>query len=209
MIRKTIKKSFIYNFFQLLDILFTFVSVFYFTLTFKIRLKLFGCKYGKNLKVDGKVIIRMQIKGSIEIGDNVKIVSKRRSNLIIRSQIFIFQSIGNGKITIGNGCGLSASVISSRSSIIIGKNVYVGADTKIFDHDFHSLNYVYRGTDLDSKYTLTQPIIIGDNVFIGAYSIILKGVHIGEKSLINAGSVINIKSIPNSSIVQGNPAIIR
>lgn len=51
----------------------------------------------------------------------------------------------------------------------------------------------------------TSPVVIKDGVFIGAHCIILKGVTIGEKSIIGAGSVVT-KSIPDGEIWAGNPA---
>ena len=51
----------------------------------------------------------------------------------------------------------------------------------------------------------TSPVIIKDGAFIGAHSIILKGVIIGEKSIVGAGSVVT-KSIPDGEIWAGNPA---
>ena len=47
--------------------------------------------------------------------------------------------------------------------------------------------------------------MIKDNAFIGAHSIILKGVTIGENSIIGAGSVVT-KSVPDNQIWAGNPA---
>jgi maltose O-acetyltransferase len=59
------------------------------------------------------------------------------------------------------------------------------------------------------RYTLVEsdPVIIGDNVWIGERAIILKGVNIGDNAIVAAGSVVT-KSIPNNSLVAGNPAKI-
>ena len=53
--------------------------------------------------------------------------------------------------------------------------------------------------------TKTSPIVIEDDVFIGANSIICKGVHIGARSIIAAGSVV-VKDIPRDEVWGGNPA---
>jgi acetyltransferase-like isoleucine patch superfamily enzyme len=51
---------------------------------------------------------------------------------------------------------------------------------------------------------VSEPIVIGDDVFIGANSIVLKGVNIGDRSIIGAGSVVS-KNIPADEIWAGNP----
>lgn len=90
-------------------------------------------------------------------------------------------------------------------SITIGKQVNIGAGTMIFDTDFHSLSWEDRadGTDIEKK--VSKPVVIHDLVFIGADCIILKGVEIGEKSIIGAGSVVS-RDVPAGEIWAGNPA---
>ena len=65
-----------------------------------------------------------------------------------------------------------------------------------------------RNTYEDRKFVKTNNVIIGDDVFIGTNSIILKGVRIGPRSIIGAGSVVSLKEIPPDSLVAGNPAKI-
>lgn len=80
----------------------------------------------------------------------------------------------------------------------------IGGNCKIYDNDFHSLDFNERmGTvDLWSK---TCPVVIKDGAFIGAHTIVLKGVTIGERSIVGAGSVVT-RSIPDYEIWAGNPA---
>ena len=75
----------------------------------------------------------------------------------------------------------------------------------IFDTDFHSLDWRDRkdGTDITKRKKAS--VVIKDLVFIGAHSIILKGVTIGEKSIVGAGSVV-AKDIPDGEVWAGNPA---
>jgi acetyltransferase-like isoleucine patch superfamily enzyme len=78
----------------------------------------------------------------------------------------------------------------------------------IVDTDFHALDpYVEGGrmSNNDPKNVAAAPVIVEDNVFVGANSIILKGVTIGENSVIGAGSVVT-RSIPANVIAAGNPA---
>lgn len=184
------------------------LSSFISTLRLKIVLSIFACRYGKNLWVDGKVIVQMDKNGSIEIGNNVTMLSRFSSNLAGMTGSNLLVCIGDGHISIGDNSGFSSTVFSSKSSIKIGKNVKIGCNVRIYDHDFHPLNYLERREAKDWKKAVTKSISIGDDVFIGANSIILKGVKIGDRSIIGAGSVVANIEIPPDSLVAGNPAKI-
>lgn len=108
-------------------------------------------------------------------------------------------------LTLGDNVGLSDVTISCHEKITIGDNVIVGVGSQIRDTDNHSLNPLDRLNGLDWMNKKTSPILIKDNVFIGAYSFILKGVTIGENSIVGAGSVVT-KNIPDNEIWAGNPA---
>jgi acetyltransferase-like isoleucine patch superfamily enzyme len=110
-----------------------------------------------------------------------------------------------GFIKIGAGSGLSFPVISSRSGITIGSHVKLGGNVRIFDHDYHALDLETRRSPDDSDAALTRPVVIEDDVFIGANSMVLKGVRVGQGSVVGAGSVVS-KSIPAGEIWAGNPA---
>ena len=69
----------------------------------------------------------------------------------------------------------------------------------MFTTDFHSLDPIIRASSEDQKHKKCGPVVIEDNVFIGARCIILKGVTIGENSIVGAGSVVT-KSIPANEI---------
>ena len=81
--------------------------------------------------------------------------------------------------------------------ITIGNNVIVSERAVILAHD--------ASTKIGVKYTKIAPVLIGNNVFVGAGSIILPGVTIGDNCVIGAGSVVT-KDCPENSVVAGNPA---
>ena len=115
---------------------------------------------------------------------------------------------GGGKLIIGKQVGISNTVIQCHEEIVIGNYVNIGDGCLIMDTNFHSTDWRERADrTLDTKRKKSAPIVIGDYVFIGARAIICKGVTIGEKSIIAAGSVV-IKDVPPNVIVGGNPCRI-
>ena len=159
-------------------------------------------KYGNNLKINGRIFCVSNTPDGIVIGDNVRINSSRGSNPIGGDTKTILFAKGNGKIHIGDGCGISNATIFACESITIGSNVLIGGSTMIYDTDFHWIDFDRRIQEPGGK---TSPITIEDGSFIGADCIILKGVTIGKKSIIGAGSVVT-KSVPDGEIWAGNPA---
>ena len=179
------------------------------TVKAKITLRLLECPYGKNLSICGKVYFRPNGKGTIKLGDNVSITARFLSNNVGITNPAFLECSEAGKIEIGNNSGLTSPIISSKISIKIGDYVNIGGNVRIFDHDFHSLNYLdRRDADRDLENVKKEKVIIEDDVFIGTNVIILKGVHIGARSIIAAGSVVSLKNIPHDSLVAGNPAKI-
>ena len=108
--------------------------------------------------------------------------------------------IGDPKIIVGGDFYLNVGC-HFLGEITIGHNVMIGPKTVIWGRD--------HGTKLSSpmRYQphVKNPIIIGDDVWIGANVTILKGVEIGTGSIIAAGAVV-VKDVPKFSVVAGNPA---
>lgn len=173
----------------------------------KLKLRMLGCVCGKNFKIDGKLWLWAQRKGVIQIGDNVRINSRFGSNLVGLTNPAVFQCLGDGTISIGNHTGMSSVVLSARSGIKIGCHVKMGGNVRIFDHDYHSLDYEVRRDALrDGAEARSRTVVIGDDVFIGTNAIILKGVTVGERSIIQAGAVVTC-DVPPDEIWGGNPAV--
>ena len=165
-----------------------------------LRLRKINC--GKRLSTHGTLFVRGT--GTITIGENVSITSCRETNPIGGDVKTILFAKNNATITIGDNTGISNSALVAVDSIAIGNNVLIGGNCKIYDNDFHSLDFNERmGTvDLGVKHA---PVVIKDGAFIGAHTIVLKGVTIGERSIVGAGSVV-ARSIPDYEIWAGNPA---
>ena len=168
----------------------------------KIKMHLRGFTYGQNVKTYGSVFIRGT--GNISIGNDVTITSCRETNPIGGDTKTILFAKDNGEIRIGNHVGISNTAIVSLTSVVIEDDVLVGGNCKIYDHDFHSLDYEIR-VQPGNQGVVPKPVLIKKGAFIGAHSIILKGVTIGKKSIIGAGSVVT-RSVPDGEIWAGNPA---
>lgn len=171
-----------------------------------LSLKYFKVNYHNSLCIRGKMFLKNNNRnyGAITIGKNVVINSSVRANPVSGGLTKIY-AMTNGKIQIGNNVGLSNCSIISNHSIRILDDVMIGAGTIIMDTDFHAIDYKDRMHDILYEESDKCSVIIDKGVFIGANCIILKGVHIGEYSVIGAGSVVT-KSIPSNEVWAGNPA---
>jgi acetyltransferase-like isoleucine patch superfamily enzyme len=175
-----------------------------FTPFVKLQLRLNNASYGSGFTCKGMLCIRNS--GIISIGNNVTINSAGWANPIGAGNKTFLQVFEGGYLIIGEGSGLSNCAITCASQVTIGANVLVGAGCKIYDTDFHPIEYHFRyGEKRDDCKTKNKPIMIDDGVFIGGGSYILKGTHIGENSVIGAGSVV-CGDIPTNEIWAGNPA---
>lgn len=109
----------------------------------------------------------------------------------------------HSKIGIGNNFNLNSfSRIVAFNKISIGHNVTIAQFVSVLDHD-HTYKVIKGQMKLDGYGT--APISIGSNVWIADKVTILKGVKIGDNVIIGANSVVN-KDIPDNSIAAGSPA---
>lgn len=108
----------------------------------------------------------------------------------------------NSEIVIGDNCRLNGVYVHAQKKVIVGKNCVMAAGVNIIDSNGHELYSLNRTKGRDEP----KEIIIGNNVWIGLNSIILKGTRIGDNSVIAAGSVVK-GDFPENSLIQGNPAI--
>lgn len=106
------------------------------------------------------------------------------------------------RLTIGDNVGMSSTRLWVHNSVTIGDNVKIGACVLITDTDAHPVDYMARRNTNEG--TKSAPIVIEDDVWIDAHSVVLKGVTIGARSIIGAGSVVT-RSIPADCVAAGNP----
>lgn len=140
---------------------------------------------------------------TMQIGERVTINSGFEENPVsgVRTTlIFMRQS---AHIDLSDNVKMSNVTISAASRIAIGDNVMLGAGSRIFDHDFHSVHHEYRVAK--NVGIATRSVIIESGAFVGADATILKGVTIGRRAVIGASAVVT-RDVPAGEVWAGNPA---
>ena len=130
--------------------------------------------------------LQLSYGGGLYIGKKLRM--RANSRLIVREK---------GILQIGDNVFFNyGSVITCHKKIIIGNNVQISPNVLIYDHDH---NFKVKDGLKNLDYT-SSPVIIGNNVWIGANSVILRGTEIGDNSVIAAGSIVKGK-IPKGTLV--------
>jgi len=132
--------------------------------------------------------------GQMIIGDKVRVISTIATTELVADGGVL--EIG-ARSYINYGCSIGATQL-----VRIGPNCNIGTYTILIDNDFHRLEPERRLERPESA-----PIILEENVWLGARVIVLRGVTIGRDSVIGAGSVVT-KDIPARSVAAGVPAKI-
>lgn len=143
--------------------------------------------------------------GKLLIGDRFFCNNKVDSNSLGLIQPCVFNiAIDDSLLKIGNNVGISGSTVNASLEVIIEDNVRIGSGCIITDTDSHPIEYSARLKD-DAKFTIRKPVHIKEGAFVGARSIVMKGVTIGCHAVIGAGSVVT-HDVPANCIACGNPA---
>lgn len=125
---------------------------------------------------------KLVINGSVTLCEGAKIITKR------------------GGVKICTHSYINGATIDCSNSIEIGEYCAIAQGAIIKDSDEHAIV-----DELGNKNEYTQPIIIGNKVWIGTNAIILKGVTIGDGAIVAAGAVVT-KDVPAHALVAGVPA---
>lgn len=146
-------------------------------------------------------------------GDSNKIVVGRHSRIL--GELFTFAH--GGEIKIGEWCYVGEGTrIWSAASVVIGNRVLISHNANIFDSLTHPLGAAARHRQIREIFTRGHPleisldesaVRIGDDAWIGAGAMVLRGVTVGEGGIVAAGAVVT-KDVPAFSIVAGNPAVL-
>nr|MDQ3819130.1 hypothetical protein [Acidobacteriota bacterium] len=137
-----------------------------------------GVSWGRQWRILGMPIIQRHRGSKIILGDRLVLRSWAASNPLIPNHPVVLSTRSDkAVIKVGNDCGLTGTTLVAFEAIEIGDRVLVGANTTIVDTDFHPIRWQDRQKDINNG--AHRPVIIGDDVFIGMNSLVLKGVHIG------------------------------
>jgi acetyltransferase-like isoleucine patch superfamily enzyme len=165
---------------------------------------------------------RLVASGALVIGDGSIVeqgVFKLKSNsrIVVGANSRLHCDINlekeSARILIGSRTYVGPSTLIAAERIEIGDDVLIAWGCTFLDFDGHSLSFSKRSEDLRNEIarninwanTAIRPVVIGNKVWIGFGTIILKGVTIGEGAVVGAGSVVT-KDVPAWSIAAGNPA---
>ena len=184
-----------------------YIKFYYYIYWNRLYFYLVGIKYGSNMRVYNSIYL--SIHGTVSIGDDLVFTSGAGFNSISRNIKGMIKTYKDAYLTIGNNVGIGGANIFARKRINIGNNVKIGGDCIIIDSDSHSLDYVERRNEhlhlkAHDKNIGMAPVNICDDVWLGARCVVLKGVTIGARSIIAAGSMVT-KDIPADVIAGGNP----
>lgn len=157
-------------------------------------------KLRSNIKSNSIVFIQKKVRLIVDDGGEINF----GKNVLIKEEGIVYAK-KNAKITFGDNTSTGHHTeISANNKIVIGENVIMGAYTYITDsnHGYKNLEVPIRKNPMEVEET-----IVGSNVWLGRNVMLLKGSHIGDNSIVAAGSVVT-KKIPDNMIVGGVPAKI-
>ena len=142
----------------------------------------------------------------IVIHGETTIISKPRANVAGMNHGTIIATLREGsEVLIERGCGLSGATIVAAARIHLKEGVGLGVNVCVYDNDFHSEDPAVRGRPGDGDAARRAPVTIERNAWVAANAMVLKGVRIGEASIVGAGSVVT-RDVPDGMVVAGNPA---
>jgi len=152
-------------------------------------LRLRGVKVGKRLKVRGPIHV---VGGrNITIGDDC----------VLCDNVYL-NAFGEGRITIGNKCSINRlTIINAHESVTFGNRVHIGPLCFITDQDHVAI----PGRDAKGLPGVASPVVIEGPGGVGAGCIVLRGVHLGPRTVAAAGAVVT-HSFPGRAYIAGVPA---
>jgi acetyltransferase-like isoleucine patch superfamily enzyme len=161
-------------------------------------------KYGY-VELKGLPIIH-KVKGSkIILGKGTTIISNSKYNIAGINHRTILATLSEKAVIQINRAGISGATICAAKGVYIGEYVGIGANSKLYDTDFHPINPIKRQNQKSITDAQSEIIYIENNVWISSDVTVLKGVTLGQGAVIGASSVVT-RNIPEFVVAAGNPA---
>jgi acetyltransferase-like isoleucine patch superfamily enzyme len=163
-----------------------------------------GSRIGRGVAFRGWPLIGVESGGELIIGrGSVLVSSSEFTDLGVNHPCVIRVLSRTARIVIGEDVGMSGCSICARESVTIGDRCLLGANCIVVDSDLHAVERVPRRYETEGIESV--PVVIGNDVFLGANVIVLKGSVIGEGAVVGAGSVVT-GVIPPYTVAAGAPA---
>lgn len=154
----------------------------------------------------GMPIIHKEPGSVIRMGKGVVLVSDSEVNTAgINHPVIIATYSKNAEVVLEDNVGMSGVSINCVNRCVFKEGVMLGANVNVWDTDFHPVDpqqRIHQSSILDAK---SSPILLERNVWIGANTTILKGVTIGENTVVGTMSLVN-RDLPSDSVCVGIPA---
>lgn len=160
-------------------------------MVFAVRRRYYRLKYprlrlGRDVEIRGRLRLRRGVR--VTIGDRTRI------NKLVRFA-------GPGEVRVGADCLLNGTWIGCWDSVTVGDRCLL-SDCQLVDSDFHNLEPERRHEPAGAA--TRRPIVLEENVWVGAHALVLKGVRIGRDSVVGAATVVR-SDVPQRVVVIGNP----
>ncbi|RKN35234.1 acyltransferase [Micromonospora musae] len=150
------------------------------------RLRYRRLTLGRDVEIRGRIRLRRGVR--VSIGDRTRV------NKLVRFA-------GPGEVRVGSDCLLNATWIGTWTSVTVGDRCLL-SDCELLDNDFHNLPPAQRHAPPTPA--TRAPIVVEDNVWIGAHALVLKGVRVGRDSVVGAATVVR-GDVPPGVVVVGDP----
>lgn len=153
----------------------------------------------------GKPIIYKEPGSVIRMGKNVVLTSDSETNMAgINHPVIIATYSKNAEVILEDNVGMSGVSINCVTRCVFKEGVMLGANVNVWDTDFHPVNPQNRLHQTSIEDAKSSPVILERNVWIGANTTILKGVTIGENTVVGTMSLVN-KDLSSNSLFAGIP----
>ena len=166
-----------------------------------------GVAIGRGVKCYGRVIVRRSPGSVIKIGNNVTFMSDPIlcTSGSVHSACVLKTYCKSAVVQIGSECGFNgASIVARSKKIKIGEGTMFAPNCRIIDSDFHA-QWPPENRLTNPDFQSDKDVFIGSNVWLGTDVLVMRGVEIGDNSVVGARSVVT-GNIPSNSLALGAPA---